>query len=125
VGFSTSFRFLAGADVPTLRAAWWTFGAVRRVRRDLGADGSSATVSSPPSLPVSAGRGMTAVLRRMKPSCLEEALVIQSWMTAHGDRREIVIGVARTDRITAHAWIDGSDDESPATYDELYRLPAP
>jgi Transglutaminase-like superfamily len=124
VGLLTSARWLARSDIATLRAAWWTYRAVRHVRRDLAVAGSLASVLVPPTLPIRAGSGMLAVLAKMQPSCLEESLVVQSWMTAHGDRREVVIGVARTDRITAHAWVDGSDDESPAIYDELYRLPA-
>jgi hypothetical protein len=66
------------------------------------------------------------VLRRSSPSCLEQALVMQRWLLAHGQPHDVVIGVARQDdTVMAHAWVEGGGDASEETYTELHRLPPP
>jgi hypothetical protein len=119
-------RALAPRFAPvTLRAAWWTFRAVRRARRELRAHGVRACVPPPPTLPWGAGRGVNAVLRRQDPTCLERSLVLQAWLAAHGERRDVVVGVSRTDSgFGAHAWVDLPRSQSDAAiYGELMRLP--
>jgi hypothetical protein len=60
------------------------------------------------------------VLRRLEPSCLERALVLQRWLAARGDPREVVIGVTAPDaHFEAHAWLDG---ESPREFREIARV---
>ena len=110
-------------DIATLRAAWWTDRALRRARTDLG-DGAlrEVVLPAPPRLPAGAERGVRAVLRRRENSCLERSLVLQRWLAAHGDARDVVIGTTGPAAFQAHAWLDG-DEHSAARYVELSRLP--
>ena len=112
-------------DIATLRAAGWTARALRQARRTLRAGGvAGARVGAPPPLPRSAGRGVEAVLRRSRASCLERALVLQRWEAAHGVPAAVVIGVQGPARgFRAHAWLEGRPDGLADAYDELVRLP--
>jgi hypothetical protein len=117
---------LADVDVPKIRAAWWAVRALRKVRRDLARDGVKAVVPPPPRLPDRAGRGVVAVVRRSSATCLEESLVLQRWLAAHGQPHDVVIGVAPGgERIDAHAWVEGTQDAGLESYVELHRLPPP
>jgi transglutaminase superfamily protein len=108
--------------IATLRAAWWTDRALRRARADL-SDGElrSVALPAPPRVPPGAVRGVRAVLRRRTPSCLEQSLVLQRWLAAHGERRDVVIGTTGPAGFKAHAWLDG--DEDGRGFAELARLP--
>jgi Transglutaminase-like superfamily len=67
---------------------------------------------------------MEAALSRVRATCLESALVRQRWLAAHGDRRDVVIGVS-PDGLKgnpAHAWVDGTDSRAASSYLELHRL---
>jgi hypothetical protein len=117
---------MASTRLATLRAALWAARSVRRVRRDLSRQGVHAQVRPPPTLPDAAGRGVVLILRRSSPSCLEQALVMQRWLLAHGQPHDVVIGVARQDdTVMAHAWVDGGGEPGEQTYTELHRLPPP
>jgi hypothetical protein len=109
------------ADPQALRASWWTFCAVRSVRRQLRSGRlEDVVLAPPPSLSDPAGRGVDAALRRMAASCLERSLVLQRWLATHGERRDVVIGVrAPSTGFRAHAWLDG---EPAGDFDELLRL---
>lgn len=111
-------------DVPSLRAAWWAWGALHRARAGLrrsGLDGALAPL--PPELPAEAIRGVSGVLRRIPSTCLEQALVLQAWYARHGPGRDIVIGVqGPSGAFKAHAWVDG--DHEVAGFEEILRLPA-
>lgn len=108
-----------------LRAALWAARAVRSSRRQLRRSGyDDLVLPRVPALPTSASRGVHAVLRRLSPTCLERAVVLQRWRAVHGDPRAVVVGVRGTgDEFRAHAWLD---DESPeldhTEYRELVRL---
>jgi Transglutaminase-like superfamily len=68
---------------------------------------------------------MSSIARRTDPTCLERALVLQAWGVAHGEPRDVVIGVnGREDRFAAHAWLEGEPDGEPGPYSELMRVPA-
>lgn len=112
-------------DPASLRAALWTLLALRRTRRALRRDRlTDVVVGEPPTLPDRAGRGVRAILRRSDPTCLERALVLQAWNMAHGEARDVVIGVkGKDDQFAAHAWLDGEPDEH-GPYQELMRVPA-
>ncbi|HET7483305.1 MAG TPA: lasso peptide biosynthesis B2 protein [Actinomycetota bacterium] len=103
-------------DVPTLRAAWWTFRASRKVRSELEVRRlDEISVEPPPRLPDSAVRGVAAILRRTTPTCLVQALVLQTWHRAHGRNRDVIIGVTKpSEGFRAHAWLDGD----PPCHDE-------
>lgn len=116
---------MVGADLASLRAAWWTFRSIRRARRRLRRWGIDAAlqVSPPPRLPPEARRGVNAIMARFKPSCLERAIVVQAWHDAQGERRDLIIGVSpRSEGFQAHAWLDGEDPCHPQTrFHELLR----
>jgi hypothetical protein len=112
------------SDVSTLRAAWWAQGALKVIRRELErGELSRIDVPSPPNLPASACRGVDAVLRRRRHSCLERALVRQRWLVAQGQSREIAIGVTPPSQgFLAHAWLVGEEDPVARRYQELIRF---
>jgi hypothetical protein len=87
----------------------------RRTRRLLDAKGLDAAHAPPPppALPVEAERGMRGALWRMRESCLVNAIVIQAWDSAHGRRRDLVVGVTGPDGFRAHAWLDGDPVPAP------------
>lgn len=88
------------------RAAWWAYRALRDTWRNLAAGQTEVRVA-PPGLPTSSLRGVDAVLRRGRPTCLEAALVRQRWLRAHGVMRDVVIGVtAPSEGFSAHAWLE-------------------
>jgi hypothetical protein len=110
--------------VAAARGAWWALWAVRRTRLRLRTDGVvSFTLAPPPALPPSADRGVRLVLRCLKPSCLERALVLQSWLRAQGRDHDVVIGVARTDsEFRAHAWLDVETPSRGVGFREITRI---
>jgi hypothetical protein len=111
-------------DVPTLRAALWTFRALRKTKRDLKRHGyPNVELTDPPKLPRHAWRGVNAVMRREPHTCLERAIVLQRWFNAHGIQRAIVIGVTGAADFRAHAWLEG--ERTSPEFVELTRLPAP
>ena len=95
--------------------------SLRRVRRQLRAgELEDVSIDGPPELGWTAGWGVDAVLRRTRTSCLERSLVLQRWLAARGEHRDVVIGVrAPSASFRAHAWLDG---EPSGDYDELRRL---
>ena len=111
--------------VSELRAALWALRAIRRTRRQLRRTGYEAlNLPGVPSLPDDSTRGVHAILRRLSPTCLERAVVLQRWRAAHGDPREVVVGVSGTqETFRAHAWLE---DESPTAeigaFREIVRL---
>jgi hypothetical protein len=107
------------AGVGGVRAASWALRAHRATRRALRERPlHDVTVPEPPSLlPASGALAVRAVLKGSRASCLERSLVLQRWMTAHGDPRDVVIGVCGPQDFRAHAWLDGE----PAPYDQGFR----
>ena len=63
-----------------------------------------------------------ATLRRLSASCLPRALVLQRWLLARGEPRDVVVGVANQPSFRAHAWLDGASDGEG--FHELSRRPA-
>ena len=113
-------------SLATLRAAWWAQRALRRARRQLGRRRAIDRIAlpAPPALSEHAVRGVLALLRRRRHSCLERALVLQRWLAAHGQPRDVVIGVTSAgERFGAHAWLEG-EDASGEPFHELRRLGA-
>jgi hypothetical protein len=112
-------------DPHALRAAWWANHALTNARRALARrELEEIVLATPPRLPATAERGVQAVLRRRSATCLERSLVLQRWHAAHGDRRDVVIGVnGATADFSAHAWLDGEQLPPEARFDELVRLP--
>lgn len=94
------------------------------VRRQLRKAGSQVKVRpAPPRLGDGARRGVSGVMRRLGATCLEEALVLQAWDSAHGREQDVVIGITGSvDSLRAHAWLAGSEDAED--FEELTRWPA-
>jgi hypothetical protein len=110
----------------TLLAAAWTLRAAMSARRQLAA-GKMPPLDLPrvPGVPESAVWGVQAVLRPRLFTCLVRASVRQSWHAAHGQRRDLIIGVkAPGPDFEAHAWLDGDDPGPARDYHELMRRAA-
>jgi hypothetical protein len=70
----------------------------------------SVEIRPPARRLIGGGRGVQAMLRRLEPSCLERALVLQAWLRSQGSDRAVVIGVtAPGGGFVAHAWLEGED----------------
>ena len=97
-------------SISELRAAKWAANALRDARRDLAAGRlADLRLRPPPQLPFSAGRGVEALLRRRRHTCLEGAIVRQHWLGAHDVHRDIVIGVSSPcEGFIAHAGWKGN-----------------
>ena len=80
--------------------------SLRRARRALRARGVAGRIPPPPPLPLGATRGVLAVLRRTEPTCLERATVLQTWLSAHQQPVDIVVGVAAEQRRCHGARLD-------------------
>lgn len=114
-------------DLAELRAAFWTLRAATRARRDVARGGIEA-VSLPrvPPVGMQASRGVVGVLRRTSHTCLVQATVRQAWLAAHGQRRDLIIGVkGPAAELEAHAWIDGDPPCHSEGFRELHRRPPP
>jgi hypothetical protein len=85
----------------------------------------NARVPNPPHLGGGAGRGVAGALSRLSPTCLERALVLQAWLASEGTMRDVIIGLPPDGMKSqpAHAWVDGTESRSAATFLELHRLP--
>jgi hypothetical protein len=105
-------------------AAWATF-AWAGIRWDLRRRGVQARVIPTFGLARGAGLGVSAAMTRLRPTCLEKALVLQRWRASHGDPRDVVVGVPKNGFgvDTAHAWLSGL--ESAERYLPIYTFPAP
>lgn len=106
-----------------LRAARWANRALNEARRKLAAGQLEELRLPPAPTPATGVRGVRVVLRLRRHSCLEGALVRQSWQAARGDRRAVVIGVGRpSEGFGAHAWLDGEPDGALSGMTEIKRL---
>jgi Transglutaminase-like superfamily len=95
--------------------------ARRRLRRER-LDSVMRALPEVPNVPVSAERGMRAVLARRQDTCLVRAIVRQAWYAAHGEPREMVIGVtAPAPDFQAHAWLEGDPPPREEGFEELMR----
>src|SRR4051812_45649154 len=82
-------------DGGVLRATWWGIRAGADVRRQLKSKGFEDVAAPPPParLGEDAEWGVVAGLRLTRTSCLVRSIVRQSWYSAHGVSRDLVIGV--------------------------------
>jgi hypothetical protein len=113
------------ALIGNLRAAWWATRAIPRARRAGAGTLASAALPGVPTLPSQAVRGVNAALYLFRVSCLVRARVLQAWYLAHGEARDLVIGVTAPSRgFTAHAWLDGDPPCHSEGFQELVRQPA-
>lgn len=115
-------RTLGRGDFDAIRAAAWALRAAGSARRSM-RDGGLATLALPrvPELEATAGRGVDAALRRTRYTCLERAVVRQAWAAAHGERRDVIIGVSSPGDFGAHAWLDGDPPSAGGGFHEILR----
>jgi hypothetical protein len=67
-----------------------------------------------------------AALRRRGHPCIERSLVLQAWHAAHGEPRDVIVGVtAPREEFRAHAWLDGEEPCAGERFVELTRRRAP
>jgi hypothetical protein len=105
----------------TVRAAWWALRALRSAREQLSAGHlHDVVLPAPPRVPDGALRGVEAVLRRRRNSCLERAMLLQHWHAGHGRPLDVLVGVTGSDGFGAHAWLE--DEPAPARFAELFRV---
>lgn len=97
--------------------------AAHVARRQL-QDGLAALDLPVPPTDPAGRRAVTAVLARLRASCLVRSAVLQAWDAGHGRPRALVIGVRSAgDGVAAHAWLEG--ERQPRPFFELVRHPAP
>jgi hypothetical protein len=108
-----------------LLAAAWAMLSIRIVKRRLRRDGIRAASPRAPKLPGKARLGVQAVISRLEPNCIERALILQAWLVAHGEHRDVIVGapIKGMESDTAHAWLEGTEQDNAAKYIELLRLP--
>lgn len=113
----------AATPVQLLRAASWAIRAGRLARRQFAAGGLDALViPTPPSLPPEAVTGVLLGLRLQRASCVPSAAIRQAWYAAHGDQRDIVLGVTAPGAgFRAHAWLEGDPRCHEVEFHELLR----
>lgn len=113
--------------LPSAQTIWWARRAARRVRQDLAAGGiEDLVVLPPPPLPRGCRRWVVAVLRARGDTCLVRSAVLQAWDAAHGQPRDLVIGVtAPGEGFVAHAWLEGEPASVSTGYTEVSRRPPP
>jgi Transglutaminase-like superfamily len=113
------------AVIDDLRAAWWAARSVRRARAIPVGSITAGALPSVPPLPMSARRGVSLSLRLAKANCLVRAIVLQAWWLAHGEERDLVIGVTAPSKgFSAHAWLEGDPPCHTERFHELARRPA-
>lgn len=106
-------RALAEPGLPTLRAAVWALWALRSLRQEIAHDGLEVRVVAPPRLAARGVRGVEAVLRRRRATCLERSLIVQRWLLAHGEPHDVVVGVSGgSESMQAHAWVEAYDPQA-------------
>jgi Transglutaminase-like superfamily len=112
--------------IGNLRAAWWAARSTRRLRGiQSGSFPPAAALPPVPGVPASARRGVSLSLRLSKATCLVRAVVLQAWYLAHGEERDLVVGVtAPSQGFSAHAWLDGDPPCHSEGFHELMRRPA-
>jgi hypothetical protein len=111
--------------VGDVRAAWWTWRALRSVRGQLRAGAvRDVRVSRPPHVSRGSERAVRVVLRRQQPSCFERSLILQRWFAAQGMAIDVIVGTegGARDGFAAHAWLDGELQPDGHHYVEILRL---
>jgi hypothetical protein len=101
--------------------AVWAWRAGSRASQQLKRGGLEAlSLAPPPALATS--RGVGIVLNRRKLTCLERAAVRQSWHSAHGSLRDLIVGVGTNDdAFVMHAWLEGDAEDRSTKFGRLVR----
>lgn len=107
-----------------LRAALWAFRARLIADRELRrANADELTLPGAPALGLAATRGVNAVLKLTRATCLERSMVLQRWYGAQGVARDVVIGVTSPrSGFRAHAWLEEPGQLTQAEFTEITRI---
>lgn len=119
-------RLLPRFHPATLVAYVWARRAIARLGHDRAVPAPGVvvpTVAPPPRLPVGAVHGVSAALHHTGSTCLPRALLRQAWWHAHGDDRDLVIGVTAPSDFRAHAWLAGDPEDHDGEFTVLLRIP--
>ncbi len=110
--------------IDALRATLWTIRALRATKLQLASvPVTRVRVPAPPDVAPTSLSSVRRTLDRWPSTCLEQAFVLQSWLAAHGDARDVVIGVTPPgETFGAHAWVDGEADPYRDSVHELMRV---
>jgi hypothetical protein len=120
-------EWIRTADLDTVRAAIWAIRACRSIHSAPHQLGVRAPgLPTVPRVGADAFRGVEHVLWLRAERCLVSASVRQSWLAAHDDQRDVIIGVTleRPGQLLSHAWLSGEDSEGEG-FDEVTRIPCP
>lgn len=108
---------------PNIRSFQWAWRGLRNVRRELNRNGGDTRVPLAVGLGPRGWAGVRVAIALLRPTCLERALLVQSWIGGYMSPPDVVIGVRkRNGTVEAHAWVDGRDPWFDSTYEELARL---
>lgn len=112
------------SGIAAIRAALWTIRALRATKRQLASvPVTEVRVPPPPGIGLSPLSAVRRTLALWPSTCLEQAFVLQRWLAAGGDARDVVIGVtAPGELFGAHAWVDGEADPYRDSVHELMRV---
>jgi hypothetical protein len=107
----------------TVKTALWALRAVTEIRRALRTRRfEPGIVAAPPHAPLEAEVVVNAVARVTRSTCLTRSIMRQHWFAAHGDDRDLLIGIDRSGPVfRAHAWIEGDPPSHAAGYAEILR----
>lgn len=114
-------RRVLARDWSTIRAAIWATRSVFRLRRHLRVSHEPVELPRVPPVGPDASKGVTAVLDRLDASCLVSSVVRQHWLAAHGQPRDVVIGVTGVEDFEAHAWLEGDAEHPDTSFVEIHR----
>lgn len=108
-----------------LRVALWTIVALAVVRLQILARRrwQQIIVPSPPAGSIDDAWIVRGVLRRLRATCLPRALILQRWLAASGEPRDVVVGVATQPTFRAHAWLAG--ETAGREFQEISRRAVP
>ena len=107
----------------TARAAWWAARSIRRAHSVNLAAPVPEQLPQVPTVSPAAIDGVKVSLRLARSSCLTRPMILQAWLLAHGDARNLVIGVTRPgEQFGAHAWLEG-EPPCHGSFHELTQRP--
>ncbi|MFT4034182.1 MAG: lasso peptide biosynthesis B2 protein [Patulibacter sp.] len=109
----------------SLASGLWAWRSVRYLRAGAARQqGVEAQLEASPVTGSLRGiRAVNLVLRATRATCMERSLVVQRFLADRGARHDVVVGVRRgaDGAFAAHAWLDGTGDDSGHEYAEIRR----
>lgn len=108
---------------PNVTSFLWAVRQLRAVHKRLPVVGTVTRVPRPARPGPRGWWGIRLAILATHPTCLERALLLQSWMGTYRAAPDVVIGVRNgTNGVQAHAWVEDRDPWFDPSYSELTRL---